>query len=351
MVFPLGSHLADVPQARRCRGQRLPVSRIRPHAVRDARAALSAGADRPAQHDQVPAQARRAARPRSRALHRAREAHDDQAALGSVALGHAGFLRHRELRASSRTKPTRAACAISSKTRWACPARFAVSRSAGREDRQRGDPQAMREKPPLVLFGSFNERMYMAEVGGARRSTSRPPFPARSSAATPARRSWAMPARPISCRKSATRCSTRCSTSCRSAPSMDKVGRDAGAPAPRAGLGRRGAERCSTRMVEAQPVLVRISAAKRLRDAAERSRARAPAKRASRAERVARAIAREARRHERACATRSRSLSASDRAWSSAIDFAGPPRPQLRCRAGARSHASCPCRQLNGDVA
>jgi hypothetical protein len=36
--------------------------------------------------------------PRPRALHRAREALDDQAALGSLALGHPGLLRHRLLR-------------------------------------------------------------------------------------------------------------------------------------------------------------------------------------------------------------------------------------------------------------
>jgi chlorophyllide a reductase subunit Z len=42
--------------------------------------------------------ARRAARARPRALHRAREAHDDQAAVGPVALGHPGLLRHRQLR-------------------------------------------------------------------------------------------------------------------------------------------------------------------------------------------------------------------------------------------------------------
>ena len=61
-------------------------------------AAVSAGADRPAQHDEIPSQPRRAARPRSRALHRPREAHDDQADLGSLALGDPGLLRHRDLR-------------------------------------------------------------------------------------------------------------------------------------------------------------------------------------------------------------------------------------------------------------
>ena len=98
MVFPLGSHLdgraaladADVNVCLYREFGRL--------AVRGARPALSAGADRPAQHDQVSAQPRRAARPRSGALHRAREAHDDQADLGSLALGDAGLLRHRDLR-------------------------------------------------------------------------------------------------------------------------------------------------------------------------------------------------------------------------------------------------------------
>ena len=48
--------------AGRGRRQHLHVPRVRPHALRGAGAALPAGADRPAQHDQVPAQAGRAAR-------------------------------------------------------------------------------------------------------------------------------------------------------------------------------------------------------------------------------------------------------------------------------------------------
>jgi chlorophyllide a reductase subunit Z len=55
MVFPLGSHLADVPQPGRCRRQYLPLSRVRPLALRGSRPALSAGAHRPAFDDQVPA--------------------------------------------------------------------------------------------------------------------------------------------------------------------------------------------------------------------------------------------------------------------------------------------------------
>ena len=56
-------------------------------AVRGARAALPAGADRPAQHDQVPAQARRTAGPGPGTLHRAREKHSTiKPTLGPVAL-------------------------------------------------------------------------------------------------------------------------------------------------------------------------------------------------------------------------------------------------------------------------
>ena len=58
LIFPLGSHLEDVPRAGRRGRQRLHVPRVRPAAVRDAGAAVSAGADRPAQHDQIPAHAR-----------------------------------------------------------------------------------------------------------------------------------------------------------------------------------------------------------------------------------------------------------------------------------------------------
>ena len=84
--------------AGRSRRQRLHVPRVRSHALRGARTALPAGTDRPALDDQVPALARRAPRPRSRALHRAREAHHDQADLGPLALGDAGLLRHCQLR-------------------------------------------------------------------------------------------------------------------------------------------------------------------------------------------------------------------------------------------------------------
>jgi 3,8-divinyl chlorophyllide a/chlorophyllide a reductase subunit Z len=46
------------------------------------------------------------------------------------------------------------------------PCNFAVSRTPGNKTDNDAVRQAIRDKPPLLLFGSFNERMYLAEAGG-----------------------------------------------------------------------------------------------------------------------------------------------------------------------------------------
>jgi hypothetical protein len=53
-------------------------------------------------------------------------------------------------------------------TRWGCPARSPFARSAGVKPDNEAVRDAIREKPPLIMFGSYNERMYLAEAARAR---------------------------------------------------------------------------------------------------------------------------------------------------------------------------------------
>ena len=106
------------------------------------------------------------------------------------------------------------------------PCNFAVSRKAGsKTDNASGAPAHARQ----AAAGDVRQlqRTHVPQRAGARAWSAagvhrRPRSRARSSAATPARRSWAMPAPPTSCRSSATRCSMRCSTSCRWAPNSTR---------------------------------------------------------------------------------------------------------------------------------
>jgi 3,8-divinyl chlorophyllide a/chlorophyllide a reductase subunit Z len=50
-------------------------------------------------------------------------------------------------------------------TEMGLPCNFAVSRCAGAKTDNEAVRKAIHEKPPLIIFGSYNERMYMAEAG------------------------------------------------------------------------------------------------------------------------------------------------------------------------------------------
>jgi len=51
-------------------------------------------------------------------------------------------------------------------TEMGLPCTFSASRCAGKKSDNDAVRASLKDKPPLVLFGSFNERMYMAEAGG-----------------------------------------------------------------------------------------------------------------------------------------------------------------------------------------
>ena len=268
--------------AGRCRRQRVHVPRVRAAAVRGARACRTSrrrsACTRPPTFLRALGEL---AGPRPRAVHRAREAHDDQAAVGSVAQRDAGLLRHGELRASSPTRRTRAACGNFLETEMGLPCTFSFARTAG----VKPDNAAVRDGDAGEAADDPVRQLQRADVprrGGRARDVHARVVPGRDHPPrTPARRSWATPARRTSCRRSATRCSTRCSTSSRSARSSTRSRRR-----------RRGATRqlpwdedaraALDAAVEARRSCARISAAKRLRDRAERD-AREPGEDGSRA--------------------------------------------------------------------
>ena len=179
MVFPLGSHLADVPQARRRRCQRLHVPRIRPPAVRGARAALSAGADRPAlDHASSCASSANCSGSIPSRSSSARSTRRSSR-CGICGARSRRISSARRASASSPTRPMRAACAISSKTRWACRAPSPFARTAGVKTDNEAIRKAVHEQAAAGPVRQLQRAHVSRPRSAAARSTSRRPSPAR----------------------------------------------------------------------------------------------------------------------------------------------------------------------------
>jgi len=149
------------------------------------------------------------------------------------------------------------------------PCTFSFARSAGVKPDNAAVRQAIKDTPPLVMFGSYNERMYMAELG------SRALYVPASFPGAVIRRHTGTPFMGYSGATFLVQevCNALFDALFAILPlatQMDAVEATPARPHKELAWDDR-AKRALDDLVEAQPVLVRISAAKRLRDAAERA--------------------------------------------------------------------------------
>ncbi|NPU09273.1 chlorophyllide a reductase subunit Z [Bradyrhizobium sp. 83002] len=153
-------------------------------------------------------------------------------------------------------------------TELGLPCNFAISRCAGAKTDNDAIRKLIHERPPLVLFGSYNERMYAAEAGN------RAIYIPASFPGTVIRRHTGTPFMGYAGATYVVQevCNALFDALFNILPLATQLDQIAATPAR---LERElpwddGAKLALDQIIETQPVLVRISAAKRLRDAAER---------------------------------------------------------------------------------
>ncbi len=147
------------------------------------------------------------------------------------------------------------------------PCNFAFSRSAGVKPDNDAVRKAIQTETPLIVFGSYNERMYLAEMG------STAVFLPASYPGTLVRRHTGTPFMGYSgaCYLVQEVCNSLFDALFNILPLGTELDKAAATPSRLDTISwADDAQEALDRMLESEPVLVRISAAKRLRDAAER---------------------------------------------------------------------------------